>query len=347
MKNIYFKIFVGFAISFIFLQCNRDEVIEPINSTVNVKFPSNFPEINPSLKNFEITKYGVELGQKLFEDKRLSKDNTIACATCHKKENAYADQGNAISPGVNGLLGFRNAPPLQNLYWLKDYMWEGAVTNLEQQPIIPITTEQEMCATISGVISKIKDEKEYQDLFYKVYGNSNINANRILNAITQYELTLVSSESKYDKVLRSEGEVFSTEENQGYATFQQKCSSCHSTALFTDNSFRNIGFPLSSLLDGNGNPEEGRMRVTGIKDDYMKFRTPSLRNVEFTAPYGSFGQFRTLKDVLDYFDNGVLYANNLDPILKNNGNRIPLTENEKTNLIAFLRTLSDKKFIGQ
>ena len=134
---------------------------------------------------------------------------------------------------------------------------------------------------------------------------------------------------------------------KGYATFQQKCSSCHSTALFTDNSFRNIGFPLSSLLDGNGNPEEGRMRVTGIKDDYMKFRTPSLRNVEFTAPYGSFGQFRTLKDVLDYFDNGVLYANNLDPILKNNGNRIPLTENEKTNLIAFLRTLSDKKFIGQ
>ena len=347
MKNIYFKIFVGFAISFIILQCNRDEVIEPINSTIDVKFPSNFPERNPAFKDFKVTKFGVELGEKLFEDKRLSKDNTIACATCHKKENAYADQGKAISPGVDGLLGFRNAPPLQNLYWLKDYMWEGAVTNLELQPIIPITTDQEMCTTISSVISKIKDEKEYQDLFYKVYGDSNINANRILNAITQYELTLVSSDSKYDKVKRNEGETFTAEENQGYQTFQQKCANCHSTEIFTDNTFRNVGFPKSTLVDGNGNPEEGRMRVTGIAADYMKFRNPSLRNVEYTAPYGSFGQFATLKDVLDYFDNGVLSADNLDPILKNNGNKIPLTEEEKTNLIAFMKTLSDKKFVGK
>lgn len=347
MKNIYFKILIGIVSAFTIMQCSRDEVIEPINSTIDVKFPTNFPQRNPLLKDFVVTKFGVELGEKLFEDKRFSKDNSISCATCHKKENAYADQGKAISPGVDGLLGFRNAPPIQNLYWLKDYMWEGAVTDLELQPIIPITTEQEMCSTISSVVSKIKDDKEYQNLFFTVYGDSNINANRILNAITQYELTLVSSDSKYDNVTRNEGETFTDTENQGYQTFQQKCASCHSTAIFTDNTFRNVGFPKSTLVDGNGNPEEGRMRVTGIAADYMKFRNPSLRNVEYTAPYGSFGQFATLKDVLDYFDNGVLYADNLDTILKNNGNKIPLTEEEKTNLIAFMKTLSDKKFVGK
>ena len=130
--------------------------------------------------------------------------------------------------------------------------------------------------------------------------------------------------------------VFST---LGYQAFQQKCASCHSTELFTDQSFRNIGFPLNT--DSN---EAGRARVTGNMEDYMSFRVPSLRNVEYTAPYGSFGQFAALKDVLDYFDSGVLDAANLDPLFKNNGNRIPLTEQEKAHLISFLKTLTDHTF---
>ena len=112
--------------------------------------------------------------------------------------------------------------------------------------------------------------------------------------------------------------------------------------MFTDQTFRNIGFPVNT----NSN-EAGRARVTGDPKDYMSFRVPSLRNIEYTAPYGSFGQFATLKEVLDYLDNGVIAADNLDPILKNNNNRVPLTEEEKEALISFMKTLSDPNFIGQ
>lgn len=143
---------------------------------------------------------------------------------------------------------------------------------------------------------------------------------------------MISAGSKYDKVKRNEGEAFTESEERGYHAFKQKCASCHSTELFTDQSFRNVGFPLNLSTE-----EAGRARVTGIPADYMSFRVPSLRNVEYTAPYGSFGQFSTLKAVLDYFDNGVLDADNLDPILKENGNRIPLTEQEKQDIISFLK----------
>ncbi|MGE8381610.1 MAG: cytochrome-c peroxidase, partial [Sphingobacterium sp.] len=151
-----------------------------------------------------------------------------------------------------------------------------------------------------------------------------------------------SANSKYDRVKRNEGERFTAEEERGYITFKSKCTSCHGTELFTDQSFRNVGFPL------NPNPEEaGRGRVTGRHADQMAFRVPSLRNAAYTAPYGSFGQFPTLRSVLDYFDKGVLEAENLDPILKENGNRIPLTEQEKQDIIAFIETLSDPTFIGK
>src|SRR3546814_5496892 len=141
--------------------------------------------------------------------------------------------------------------------------------------------------------------------------------------LAQRSYTLIAANSKYDKVTRNEGERFTESEARGYRIFQQKCESCHSTALFTDQNFRNVGFPVNPSTE-----EAGRARVTGVSADYMSFRVPSLRNAEYTAPYGSFGQFPTLKAVLDYFDSGVLDFDNLDPILKENGNRIPLNEQE-------------------
>mgnify|MGYP000877793715 CR=1 FL=1 len=141
---------------------------------------------------------------------------------------------------------------------------------------------------------------------------------------------------------RNEGEKFTRSESRGYAVFQIKCAMCHSGELFTDQSFRNVGFPLNPSSE-----EAGRARVTGNPIDFMSFRVPSLRNAEFTAPYGSFGQFPTLKAVLDYMDQGVIFADNLDPIFKNNGNRIQLSESEKSDVISFIKSLSDSAFVGE
>ncbi|MDP5202211.1 cytochrome-c peroxidase [Flavobacterium sp. DG2-3] len=336
------KIFGFIIIISVFASCNSDDsdMISYDNPELSLQIPADFPEVNPYVSLNKPTKYGAELGEKLFSDKRFSADNTISCSSCHIQASAFADH-NPRAIGIEGRIGLRNAPPIQNLMFLKFFNWDGSRLQLETQPLVPIITHEEMDSSILEVIGKIKDDASYNDLFRKAFGDQEITADRIYQSIAQFEYTLISANSKYDKVKRKEGQSFTESEEAGYATFQQKCASCHSTELFTDQSFRNIGFPLNT--DSN---EAGRGRVTGIPADFMSFRVPSLRNIEYTAPYGSFGQFSTLKSVLDYFDKGVLEADNLDPIFKNNGNRIPLTEEEKENLIAFMKTLSDQEFIG-
>ncbi|MDC8102051.1 cytochrome-c peroxidase [Chryseobacterium rhizosphaerae] len=328
------------AIFILLISCNND-YYEPVsydNPQVSLNIPFGFPELNNSVKSNMPTKYGVELGEKLFQDKRLSADNSISCSSCHIQENAFADN-NAQAVGIENRLGLRNVPAIQNMMFLNFYNWDGNILQLENQPLVPIITHEEMGSSILEVIGKIKTDLMYRDLFRKAFGDETVTAERIYKSIAQYEYTLISANSKYDRVKRNEGEVFTENEAQGYQTFQQKCASCHSTELFTDQSFRNIGFPVNPNTN-----EAGRGRVTGLPGDYMSFRVPSLRNVEYTAPYGSFGQFPTLRAVLDYFDKGVLDADNLDPVFKNNGNKIPLSEQEKTNLILFMKTLSDREF---
>lgn len=329
------------AIIILLISCNND-YYEPIaydNPQIPFNIPPGFPELNGSTNSNKPTQYGVELGEKLFHEKRFSADNTISCSSCHIQGNAFADN-NAQGVGIKNRVGLRNVPAIQNMLFMKFYNWDGNILELEKQPLVAIITHEEMGSSILEVIGKIKDDLAYKDLFRKTFGDETITAERIYKSIAQYEYTLISANSKYDKVKRKE-DNFTENEAQGYQTFQEKCASCHSTELFTDQSFRNIGFPVNP--DTN---EAGRGRVTGIPTDYMSFRVPSLRNVEYTAPYGSFGQFPTLRAVLDYFDKGVLGADNLDPAFKNNGNRIPLTEQEKINLILFMKTLSDCEFVN-
>lgn len=329
------------TIFILLISCNNDHY-EPApidNPQLTLNIPLGFPELNASLNANRPTKYGVELGEKLFHEKRLSADNTISCSSCHIQGNAFADN-NAQAIGIQNRVGLRNVPAIQNMIFMKFYNWDGNILQLENQPLVPIITHEEMGSSILEVISKIKDDLLYKGLFRKVFGDETVTPERIYKSIAQYEYTLISANSKYDKVKRNEGEAFTENEAQGYRTFQEKCASCHSTAIFTDQSFRNIGFPVNSNTN-----EAGRGRVTGKPEDYMSFRVPSLRNVEYTAPYGSYGQFPTLRAVLDYFDKGVLEADNLDPVFKNNRNRIPLTEQEKANLILFMKTLSDREFV--
>ena len=337
------KVFGIISILFLLLSCNRDDIVQPElydNPELSLNIPPDFPALNNAVNANKPTKYGVELGERLFNEKRFSADNTISCASCHHKSNAFADN-NTLAIGIYGRVGLRNTPPIQNMAFMQFYNWDGKILQLEKQPLVPIITHEEMNSSILEVIGKINNEQEYKELFKKAFGDENISPERIYKSIAQYEYTLISANSKYDKVKRNEGEAFTESEERGYQAFLQKCGNCHSTALFTDQSFRNVGFPLNPNTD-----EAGRARVTGIPADYMSFRVPSLRNIEYTAPYGSFGQFPTLKSVLDYFDHGVLDADNLDPVLRENGNRIPLTEQEKEDLIAFMKTLSDSSFVG-
>ncbi|UMB61022.1 c-type cytochrome [Lutibacter sp. A80] len=338
------KIFIrNIAILLLLVSCNNNdyEIISYNNPDLVLNIPAGFPELNNSVYSNYPTKYGVELGEKLFFDKKLSADNTISCSSCHKQENAFADS-NAIGIGIEGRVGLRNVPPIQNMAFMQVYNWDGNKRQLENQPLVPIITHEEMDSSILEVIGKIEADKDYIELFNKAFGDEAITPDRIYNSIAQYEYMLISANSKYDSVKRNEGAVFTESEAQGYQIFQEKCATCHSTELFTDQSFRNIGFPINPNID-----EAGRARVTGVEEDYMSFRVPTLRNIEHTAPYGSFGQFATLKEVLDYFDNGVLDADNLDPVFKDNGNRIPLSEQEKLNLISFLKTLNDSDFLGK
>jgi len=336
------KTIQSIAIILLFTGCSTNDT-EPIiydNPELTLNIPIDFPELNSSVYNNMPTQYGVELGEKLFFDRQLSADNTISCSSCHKQESAFADH-NPKAIGIEGRIGLRNAPPVQNMAFMQFYNWDGNKLQLENQPLVPIITHEEMDSSILEVIGKLESDPSYIELFNKAFQGEGITADGIYNSIAQYEYTLISSNSKYDRVKQNEGETFTTSEAQGYAVFQNKCISCHSTELFTDQSFRNIGFPINPDSE-----EGGRTRITGLVEDYMRFRVPSLRNIEYTAPYGSFGQFATLEDLLDYLDNGVLEADNLDPILKDNNNRIPLTAQEKTDLIAFMKTLSDAEFLG-
>jgi len=339
-KQTLLKKIAFFAFLLLIFACNKEESYESLeeNPLVDLTIPADFPVLNEAVLKNQPTKFGVELGKKLFFDPRLSRDNTIACSSCHIQASAYADhQIQAV--GIEGRIGLRNVPPIQNLAFMQYYNWDGSKRQLENQVIVPIITPEEMHTSIVQVISKIKEDSSYQKLFKKTFGDSEITPERIYQSIAQYEYTLISANSKYDKVKRKEVN-FTALEAKGYAVFQIHCASCHSGELFTDQSFRNIGFPKN--LDSN---EAGRARVTGDIKDYMSFRVPSLRNVEFTAPYGSFGQFKSLEEVLDYMDQGVLDAPNLDPIFKQNQNRLPMSSSEKEALIAFMKTLSDLDFV--
>ena len=321
---------------------NQEEALQITNPRLSLAIPTNFPPLNPLIETAYPTQYGVVLGDRLFHDVRLSRDNSISCATCHIRGQAYGDR-NPRAVGVAGRIGLRNTPPIQNMAFLTQYMWDGAVVDLKEQPVTPIVTHEEMDSSLLEVIKKLKDDAYYKEAFAKAYGDSHITSERVLGSIAQFMYTLISANSKYDHVTRDHTATFTPLEQQGYALFEAKCASCHKGTLFTDESFRNIGFPEHP----DTVEEAGRGRVTGSEDDLYRFRVPSLRNVAYTAPYGSFGQFATLKEVLDYFDRGVRDYPNLDPILKDNGGRIPLTEQEKEALIAFMKTLSDPKFIGR
>ncbi|MUU77573.1 cytochrome-c peroxidase [Winogradskyella endarachnes] len=314
---------------------------EPVS--VEVEMPSNFPDMVYNMDNNPITEAGFELGKDLFYEGKLSSNNAIACAFCHEQAFAFTHHGHNLSHGVDGGVGTRNAQPIQNLAYQTSFMWDGAATHLDLQPIIPLTSEVEMNETLSNVISKLEADTDYQDKFARAFEDGEVNTENMLKALSQFMVMMVSSNSKYDKYVRNEDNVtFTALETDGLNTFNNKCATCHATDLFSDQSFRNNGLPINPLLD-----DKGSYDILENTEDLYKFKVPSLRNVVVTYPYMHDGRFTTLEAVLDFYDNGAIDNGNVDPLLlrEDGSYGITLSDYEKESLIAFLNTLTDTEFL--
>jgi cytochrome c peroxidase len=336
IKHILLLIFA------MFFSCSDDDSDEYQNIPIEFNVPSNFPALAYNLETNPLTEKGFELGKKLFYDGRLASDGVVSCGFCHIQEDAFTHHGHTFSHGVGESIGTRNTPSIQNLAFQTTFMWDGATNHLDLQPIIPLTSPIEMDGNFENIISMMKNDSSYKKLFKQAFSNGEINAENMLKALGQFMVMATSSNSRFDKYRRNEnGGTLSTNELEGYAIFNQKCASCHATDIFTDNSFRNNGLPVNPALN-----DVGRYRVTELSEDLYKFKVPSLRNIEKTAPYMHDGRFYTLDAVLEHYNNGVVNSETLDSTLNSNSTLgIPLTNNEKTKIIAFLKTLTDNQYL--
>ncbi len=331
MKKILSILFV----SLIAFSCSVDPEIKPVITEDEIKevVPEGWPTPVYNFSGNPLTADGFTLGRYLFYDPILSSDNTISCGSCHQQFSAFANAGHDISHGVNGLLGTRNTPAIQNVNWLPAFMHDGGINHIEVMPLGPITNPVEMNETMANVVAKLSASGKYKQLFTKAYGDDMVNSQRIFKAIAQFMGTMYSYNSKYDKV-KAGDESFTAQEQAGYTLFIQKCASCHKEPLFSDFDYRNNG--LVAYVDS------GRAHITGNAADRFKFKTPSLRNIEKTAPYMHDGRFYTLDQCLNHYISGIVSSPTLDPTLVGG---ISLSTQDKSDIIAFLKTLTDTKFL--
>lgn len=319
----------------ILIVCSGAWLIKP--SPRPLRYPSNWPAPNKSTfsKN-PITEEGFQLGRKLFYDGNLSSDGFVSCASCHQQFAGFATYDHDLSHGVNNQFTTRNAPVLANLAWMKEYHWDGGVNHLEVQPVSPLTADNEMGETLENVIKKLNEDPSYPPMFEAAFGSKTINSQRIFRALSQFTGSLISDNSKYDKVMRDEA-TFNSIEEKGYVLFKQHCASCHKEPFFTDFSYRNNGMPLNRFND------VGRMNITGKKEDSLKFKVPSLRNIQVSFPYMHDGSLFALPQVMEHYASlGGKDIPNLDPLLRNG---IQLTKREQFEVMYFLYTLTDSTFL--
>ena len=248
--------------------------------------PKNWPKPVYNFANNPISKEKVLLGRVLFYDPILSKDNTISCASCHSQYSAFTHIDHALSHGINDSIGTRNSPALMNLAWQKTFMWDGAINNLDMQALAPISHPAEMANNINNLINKLNSLKLYRKLFFNAYGDSIVTGEKTLKSISQFLVTIISANAKYDRVMRKQ-EKFTAQEENGYTLFKKNCSTCHKEPLFTTNEFANNGLVVDTFLN-----DYGKIRVTKNKNDSLKFKIPTLRNIEFTFPYMHDGRFK-------------------------------------------------------
>lgn len=323
-------------LALLILSCKEQEVSNPYQFVI----PDNFPESKYSFQNNPITKEGFELGRMLFYDPILSRDETVSCSSCHQQHVAFADPLHVLSIGVDERVGTRNALPIQNMAFQQFFFWDGGVNHLDFVPINAITNPVEFDESVGDIVDKLNASSFYKNQFNKAFGEKEVTSQKVLHALSQFMVLMISANSRYDKYIRNEGELLSTQEQRGLLLFKQNCANCHSTDLFTNGDFLNNG------LDTDENLDEGRARITEFNGDKGKFKVPSLRNVALTDPYMHDGRFNTLKQVLQHYSNGIKTSSTVDnSLFTNNSPGLSLTEDEQNDIIAFLQTLTDESFI--
>ncbi|MDB3904980.1 cytochrome-c peroxidase [Crocinitomicaceae bacterium] len=275
----------------------------------------------------------VQLGRMLFYDNILSANNEVSCASCHNSYNAFAHTDHELSHGIYDSTGNRNAPALFNLAWQKEFMWDGAVHHIEAQALAPLHDPRELGSSIDELLIKLKSSSFYRTQFFKVFGDSIINSKRILKSLSAFELSLVSFNSKYDRIKQGQ-EVFTEQEKQGYLLFQNHCSRCHTEPLFSNFEYLDNGLPIDPFLQ-----DYGRFLITNVENDKFKFKVPSLRNLSYTFPYMHDGRFDKLRKVLAHYGDIDVHSRVTDV------KSIPLSFNEQSDLISFLLTLNDESFV--
>jgi cytochrome c peroxidase len=307
----------------------------------------SIPENNPT------TKQGVYLGRMLFYETKLSSSKTISCSSCHQQKLAFTD-GKAFSPGVNNVLTKRNSMSLANLLWVRNFFWDGRAKGLEAQAVIPLNDPHEMGSYLAKAVINLQKTKVYPNLFKEAFGTPEVTTDRIAMAIAQFERTLISSNSPYDKYLRGEYKPTQQELN-GMEMFMNSaeasrkirgasCAQCHGTPKIYMELFHNNG--LDSI------PKDlGREELTGMSNDRGRFRVVTLRNIALTAPYMHDGRFKNLEEVLDHYNEHIQPSRSLSVTLQNRPNEIGgkslgLTAQEKSNIISFLKMLTDSTFVN-
>lgn len=305
--------------------------------------PPQIPEDNP------MTEEGVYLGRKLFYEKLLSGDNSFSCANCHQASFAFNDKGKALSTGIHGAEGERNAMPLFNLAYANKFNWNGSAKSIEEQAFGPVSHPLEMVEDWKNAVAELQSHPDYPSWFKAAFGSPIIDSVLVVKALAQFERSLISADSKADNYLRERlglptlGEGLNAEEKRGLDIFMTEgkgdCFHCHGdldyNPLMTDNLFRNNG------LDET--PDLGLAEVSGKDSDIGKFKTPSLRNLIYTSPYMHDGRFESLEEVIDFYVSGVKQSPTTDPKVLKARN---LNEQEKKDLIAFLLAFTDSSFVS-
>lgn len=347
--------FLAFVIFFAFIiSCEKDAPDEgdltniPYQpQSVNLELPAHFPDMYIPADN-PLTKDGIQLGRYLFYDPILSGDSTMSCGSCHKPEFNFTD-GKAFSTGIDGFEGTRSSMSLINVGFSQiGFLWDGRAKTLEDQALLPVEDPIELHTTWPEVVRRLKRSTFYPTMFRKAFGihdKREITKELAAKAIAQFERTLVSKDSKYDKIQEGK-EFFSDFELIGEGLYFDddpdlpdfECGHCHNTPLTASDDFFNNGLDYAASL--NDFKDLGRGGVTGQIIDNGKFKSPSLRNIRYSAPYMHDGRFETFEDVLDHYSGGVKDAPNRDRNLKN----LPMDPFYRKALVAFIDTFEDTVF---
>lgn len=343
---MYRKIVLTFiALSVILLACIKDPAHNVHNdghSHVNLDVPPGLPEMKIPASN-PLTVEGIALGRKLFFDPILSADSTQSCGSCHNPKDYFVDDELQFSEGIDGIFGNRNSMPLFNVGYGKNFFWDGGAPTLEDQAIDPVVNPIEMHNTWKKAVADLNSHPLYPSLFSVAFPESDsIETKWVIRAIAQFERTLLSADSKFDQE-KAGTYTYTAEETRGLAVYiaedKGDCFHCHSFGgTFTDFEMRNNGLDLVYA-------DSGRYRVTGNIGDIGRFKTPTLRNIEFTAPYMHDGRFKTLRECIDHYNTGVKNHPNASPLLttKPKGR---MSEQDISDLLAFLKALSDYDFVN-